>query len=177
MPKIHSLQLPPWQGCSQVVSQVTMIFPTQREIPVCRQYLWSSACRSRAGGWTRVSFGQTKVQNILLIEIKELNPSWVQWKRKAANIEFKILYISTEILMGKNQNLAGNTFKHWNFVLKDCSYSKKKMFQFHILAFDQMDIPQAVNRPKNSKIIPIKFLHFLKTLTHLWTINGINISR
>lgn len=53
--------------------------------------------------------------------------------------------------MGKNQNLAVNTFKHWNLVLKDSNYSKEKTleFQFHILAFAQMDIPQSVNRPKN----------------------------
>lgn len=55
--------------------------------------------------------------------------------------------------MGKNQNLAVNTFKRWNLVLKDSNYSKKKTlgFQFHILAFDQMDIPQSVNRPKKMK--------------------------
>lgn len=101
-----------------------------------------------------MSFGQPRALNIVLIEIKELNPRWVQWKRKVANTEFNILCVSIEILMGKNQNLAVNTFKRWNLVLKDSNYIKKKTlgFQFHILAFDQMDIPQSVNRPKKMKI-------------------------
>lgn len=70
-----------------------------------------------------------------------------------ANIEFNALYISTENLMGKDQNLAVNTFKHWNLVLKDSNYSKKKTlaFQFQILAFLQIDIPQSVNRTKTEK--------------------------
>lgn len=72
---------------------------------------------------------------------------------EAANIELNALYISTENLMGKDQNHALNTFKHWNLVLKGSNYSKKKTlaFQFQILAFLQIDIPQSVNRTKTEK--------------------------
>lgn len=143
------------------------------------EHLWNSqpADAGQVVG-SQCLLGSQKVLNIVLVEIKELNPRGVQWKRKVANAEFNILYISIEILMGRNQNLAVNTFRCWNLVSKDSNYSKKKTlgFQFHILAFGQMDIPQSVNRPKNWKVIPVKFLHCLRTLTHLWTINGININ-
>lgn len=76
--------------------------------------------------------------------------------------------------MGKDQNLAVNTFKHWILVLKDPNYCKKTpVFQFHVLVFLQIDIPQSVNSTKTEKkIILFKFLH--KSLLHLCGINVIS---